>query len=116
MKPGKLGVITLLLFGMVIGLTGIMCADQPVPAVPETQTLGTVTTADVVGIAMETDAGAWTLTNSGETMYTVTATSTSDVVKILNDDEITHSSLREEVLSSYRDPIAPLVFQCQNRF
>ena len=88
LKLGKLGVITLLLFGMVIGLTGIMCADQPVPAVPETQTLGTVTTADVVGIAMETDAGAWTLTNSGETMYTVTATSTSDVVKILNDDEI----------------------------
>ena len=26
----------------------------------------------------------------GETMYTVTATSTSDVVKILNDDEIAH--------------------------
>ena len=63
MKHSKLGVITLLLFGMVIALTGIVCADQPVPAVPETQTLSTVTTADVVGIAMETDAGAWTLTN-----------------------------------------------------
>ena len=63
MKHSKSGVITLLLFGMVIVLTGIVCADQVVPAVPETQTLSTVTTADVVGLAMETDAGAWTLTN-----------------------------------------------------
>ncbi len=63
LKHSKFGVITLLLFGMVIALTGIVCADQVVPAVPETQTLGTVTTADVVGLAMETDAGAWTLTN-----------------------------------------------------
>jgi hypothetical protein len=47
---------------MVIALTGIMCADQVVPAVPETQALSTVTTADVDGIAMETDAGVWTLT------------------------------------------------------
>ena len=51
------------LFGMITALTGVACADQVVPAVPETQTLGTVTTADVVGLAMETDAGAWTLTN-----------------------------------------------------
>ena len=63
MKCIKFGAITLLLFGMVIALTGIVCADQVVPAVPETQTLGTVTTADVVGLVMETDAGAWTLTN-----------------------------------------------------
>jgi hypothetical protein len=49
---------------MVIALTGIVCADQPVPAVPETQTLSTGTTADVVGLAMETDAGAWTLTTN----------------------------------------------------
>ena len=68
MKHIKLGVIALLLFGMVIVLTGIMCADQPVPAVPETQTLSTTTTADVVGLAMETDAGAWTTTNGGLTM------------------------------------------------
>ena len=63
LKHNKFGVITLLLFGMVIAFTGIVCADQPVPAVPETQTLGTTTTADVVGIVMETDAGVWTLTN-----------------------------------------------------
>ena len=44
-------------------MTGIVSADQPVPAVPETQGLVTTTSADVVGIATETDAGAWTLTN-----------------------------------------------------
>jgi hypothetical protein len=63
LKLSKFGVITLLLFGMVIALTGIVCADRVVPAVPETQSLVTGTTADVVGLAMETDAGAWTLTN-----------------------------------------------------
>jgi hypothetical protein len=63
LKPSKFGVITLLLFGMVIVSTGIVCADQPVPATPETQTLSTITTADVVGIAMETDAGVWTTTS-----------------------------------------------------
>jgi len=64
LRHSKFGVITLLLFGIVISLTGIVCADQVVPAVPETQALSTVTTADVVGLAMETDAGAWTLTNN----------------------------------------------------
>ena len=76
LKYIKLGVIALLLFGMVIGLTGIVCADQVVPAVPETQALSTVTTADVVGLAMETDAGAWTLTNDPlvPTLYTFGST------------------------------------------
>ncbi len=73
---------------MVISLTGIVCADQVVPAVPETQALSTVTTADVVGLAMETDAGVWTLTNSGGTMYIVTATTTSDLEEFLTDDQI----------------------------
>jgi hypothetical protein len=63
MKHIKIGVITFLLFGIVLGLTGIVCADQGVPAVPETQSLVTGTTADVVGLATETDAGVWTLTN-----------------------------------------------------
>jgi hypothetical protein len=54
---------------MVIALTGFVCADQVVPAVPETQTLGTVTTADVVGLAMDTDAGAITLTNDPIVLY-----------------------------------------------
>ena len=72
MKHSKSGVIALLLFAMVIVLTGIVCADQPVPAVPETQTLSTVTTADIVGLVMETDAGAWTLTNDPREGYTIT--------------------------------------------
>jgi hypothetical protein len=74
LKHNKFGVITLLLFGMVIGLTGIVCADTGVNATPETQSLGTVTTADVVGLAMETDAGAWTLTDDppSETMIVLT--------------------------------------------
>ncbi|MCU0631040.1 MAG: hypothetical protein MUF37_07810, partial [Methanoregulaceae archaeon] len=35
-------------------------------------TLSTTTTADVVGITMETDAGAWTTTSSGQAMYILT--------------------------------------------
>jgi hypothetical protein len=72
LKHSKIGIITLLLFGMVIALTGIVCADQVVPAVPETQVLSMVTTADVVGLALETDAGVWTLTTGGGTSYTLT--------------------------------------------
>jgi hypothetical protein len=64
-RLSKEKVFTLLLFGMVILLTGIVCADQPEPAVPETQTLSTVTTADVVGIAMETDAATWSVASGG---------------------------------------------------
>lgn len=48
---------------MVIGLIGGVCADPGVNATPETQALSTVTTADVVGLTMETDAGVWTLTD-----------------------------------------------------
>jgi hypothetical protein len=59
----KFGVITLLIFGLAIALTGIVSADHAVPAVPETQGLVTNTGADVVGVVMETDAGAWSITN-----------------------------------------------------
>jgi hypothetical protein len=65
----KIGVIILLLFGIVIGLTGIVCADPGVNATPETQTLSTVTTSDVVGLVMETDSGAWTI-SGGDHIYT----------------------------------------------
>jgi len=71
LKHRKFGVITLLLFGIVIALTGIVCADQVVNATPEIQSLSTVTTADVVGLAMETDAGVWTLTNDPLVLYSV---------------------------------------------
>jgi len=62
LKDRKIGVITLLVIGLVIGLTGIVCADPGVNATPETQLLSTVTTADVVGSVMEHDAATWTLT------------------------------------------------------
>jgi hypothetical protein len=73
LKFYKFGFITLLLFGIVLALTGIVCADQVVPAVPETQALSTVTTADVDGLAMETDAGTWTLTKNPQALYSYTA-------------------------------------------
>jgi hypothetical protein len=76
LKLSKFGVISLLLFGMIIGLTGIVCADPGVNATPETQSLSTMTTVDVVGLATETDAGTWTLTNDPLVLYTFTTTST----------------------------------------
>lgn len=54
---------------MVIVLTGVVSADPGVNATPETQTISTITTGDVVGLTMETDAAAWTL-SSGEQIYT----------------------------------------------
>jgi hypothetical protein len=48
---------------MVIALTGFVYADPGVPAVPETQTISTVTSSDVVGLTMETDAATFTLSN-----------------------------------------------------
>ena len=68
---------------MVIALTGIVCADQVVPAVPETQSLVTGTTADVVGLATETDAGAWTLTNDASSMVILTYVGSKSVSVIL---------------------------------
>jgi hypothetical protein len=53
--------------------------------VPETQSLVTGTTADVVGLAMETDAGAWTLTNS-ETMYTYAYSGTGVLMYLSPED------------------------------
>ncbi|MCU0630901.1 MAG: hypothetical protein MUF37_07105 [Methanoregulaceae archaeon] len=48
---------------MVIGLTGIVSADPGDPAVPETQVISTVTSGDVIGLVMETDAATWTISN-----------------------------------------------------
>jgi hypothetical protein len=65
LKHIKFGVITLLLFGMVIALTCIACADPGVNATPEVQSLSTVTTTDVVGLVMETDAATWSISSGG---------------------------------------------------
>ena len=69
LKYSKIGVIALLLLGVLIGLTGIVCADPGVNATPETQTISTVTSADVVGLAMETDAATWTI-SGGDRIFT----------------------------------------------
>ncbi len=53
-------------------MTGIVCADPGVNATPETQTLSTVTTVDVVGMTTETDEGTWTLTDNPREGYTIT--------------------------------------------
>jgi hypothetical protein len=71
LKHIKIGVIALILLGMVFVLTGTVCADQGVNATPETQSLGTTTTADVVGLVMESDAGTWTLTNDPSSSPTI---------------------------------------------
>lgn len=48
---------------MVISLTGVVSADPGVAAVPETQVLSTVTSGDIVGLVMESDAATWTISN-----------------------------------------------------
>lgn len=72
------GVIIIAL-AMLVALTGVVLADQPVPAVPEKQGITTSTTVVADGIVTESDALAWTLTNltlnsppleTGEIQYT----------------------------------------------
>ena len=59
----KIGIITLLLFGMVIALTGTVCADQGVPAVPGNVGITTQTARVVDGIVMEQYSLAWQISN-----------------------------------------------------
>jgi hypothetical protein len=70
LKHIKIGAITLLLFGLVIGLTGIVCADPGVPAVPESQAISTSTSAITDGLVMETDALTWQLLDQQELLGT----------------------------------------------
>ena len=74
--------VALLCVTLLIVVTGVAFADQPVPAVPETQTITTGTTYIADGLVMETDALAWTLSNQsitaipplaiGQQVYTTT--------------------------------------------
>lgn len=66
---------------MVTALTGTVYADPGVAAVPETQVLSTVTSGDVIGLVMETDAATWTI-SSGDQIYTKWGNSHG------NDDEL----------------------------
>ena len=57
---------------MAVICTGIVYADQGVPAVPETQGLVTGTNAQITGMVTETDAGTWTLTNDPAALLALT--------------------------------------------
>ena len=46
-------------------MTSIAYADQSIPAVTESQILSTVTSADIVGLTMETDAGIMSISYGG---------------------------------------------------
>ncbi len=69
MKISSFGVISLIAFVLVIGLTGLTFADTGVPAVPEIQGVTTSTGMNVQGTATETDSGVWTLTNDPLVLY-----------------------------------------------
>lgn len=69
LRPNNIVIITFLVSGLFIGLTSPVCADPGVNATPETQSLSTVTTTEVIGLAMETDVGGWTLTNNPGILY-----------------------------------------------
>ena len=72
LKCSKIGIITLLLFGFILGSAGSVYADPGVNATPEVQGLSTATTADVVGLVTESDVGTWTLTNDPLVLNTLT--------------------------------------------
>ena len=56
--------VIVIALAMLIALTGAVMADQVVPAVPETQAITTSTSVIADGLVMETDALAWSLTNT----------------------------------------------------
>jgi hypothetical protein len=73
-----IGVIVIAL-AMLVALTGVVMADQGVPAVPESQTIGTTTAIIADGLVMDNAGLTWTLSNTkidapplstGEVQYT----------------------------------------------
>ena len=57
MRSHKVVTIALLVIVLLITFTGMVCADQNVPAIPEIQGLATATGMNVQGTIAETDAG-----------------------------------------------------------
>jgi hypothetical protein len=62
-KMRIVSVIALVFVALLMVVTGVTFADQPVPAVPETQTIMTTTTNIADGLVMETDALTWSISN-----------------------------------------------------
>jgi hypothetical protein len=65
-KMKTTGVIVIAL-AMLIALTGVVMADQVVPAVPETQTISTSTAIIADGLVTDSAGLAWTLSNQSIT-------------------------------------------------
>ena len=81
MKISSFGIIALILFALVIGLTCTVYADSGVNATPEVQGITTGTSSSVQGTVTETDSGAWTTTYdpSSEQFYNLIPASGSSI-------------------------------------
>jgi hypothetical protein len=62
-KNRLFSVIAIVFVALLIVVTGVTFADQPIPAVPETQTIMTTTTTIADGLVMEADALTWSISN-----------------------------------------------------
>jgi hypothetical protein len=62
-KKQMINISALVFVVLLIAMTGVAMADQPVPAVPETQTITTATTNIADGLVMEADALTWSISN-----------------------------------------------------
>jgi len=63
LKYKQFGVISLLLIGLFVAITGMVYADQGVPAVPGNQGITTQTVRNVDGLVMEQYNLAWQISN-----------------------------------------------------
>jgi len=73
-KKLTLKAFALLFVALLAVMAGVVFADQPVPATPETQTITTGTTFIAEGLVMETDALAWTISNQSLAAMTTDGT------------------------------------------
>ena len=76
----KIGIITLVLFGMVIALTGIVYADQGVPQVPEVQGITTSTAISCGGTVIDSAALGWSVTGADTLATRPTIESSSNML------------------------------------
>ncbi|MEI6841382.1 MAG: hypothetical protein WCK53_08960 [Methanomicrobiales archaeon] len=89
MKLSKFGVIALLLFGIVIALTGIVYADQGVPQVPEVQGITTSTVIFCGGTVIDSAALGWSVTGVDNLATRPTIENTSNM---LNPQQVQYST------------------------
>jgi len=85
-KNHNLSIVALVFVALLVVVTGVVFADQPVPATPETQTIMTSTTFVADGLVMETDALTWSLSNQS------LATQTTDGSPMLKIGQIQYTT------------------------